>query len=90
MRRKKKITIVTFESRERMTIRHESPRVFAWCDECGTDVWMVTANEAASISLMDTRAIFRGVEAGKIHFIENESGELLVCTRSLESGDAGQ
>jgi hypothetical protein len=90
MRRKKKTTIVTFESRERMTIRHQTPRIFAWCDECGTDVRMVTPNEAAAISLTDTRAIFRGVESGKIHFLENESGELLICSQSLERAEAPQ
>jgi len=86
MRRKKKTTIVTFESRERVTIRHQAPRILARCDDCGDDVWMVTPNEAASISLTDTRAIFRLVEAGKIHFFETETGELLVCSKSLESG----
>ena len=88
MRRKKKTTIVTFESRERMTIRHQAGRGFRWCGECGRDVWMVTPNEAASISLTDTRAIFRLVEAGKIHFLETETGELLVCSKSLEGGPA--
>jgi hypothetical protein len=86
MRRKKKTTIVTYESHERMTIRHQAARSFRWCAECGNDVWMVTPNEAASISLTDTRAIFRLVEAGKIHFFETETGELLVCSRSLDGG----
>jgi hypothetical protein len=88
MRRKKKTTIVTFESRERMTIRHQALRSLRWCAECGNDVWMVTPNEAASILLTDTRAIFRLLEAGKIHFLETETGELLVCSTSLEGGPA--
>ena len=83
MRRKKKTTIVTFESRERMTIRHETPRIFAWCERCEAEVLMVTPTEAAVISGADTRAIFRGVESGEIHFIGGESGALLVCSKSL-------
>jgi len=83
MRRKKKTTIVTFESHERMTIRHEMPRIFVWCERCGAEVLMVTPNEAAARSEADTRAIFRGVESGEIHFIESESGALLVCSKSL-------
>jgi hypothetical protein len=83
MRRKKKTTIVTYESHERMTIRHERPRIFAWCECCGMEVLMVTPTEAAAISEADTRAIFRGVESGEIHFIEGESGALLVCSNSL-------
>lgn len=85
MRRKKKTTIVTFESRERMTIRQGSQRFVAWCEQCGDEVLMVTPNEAAAIARTDARAIFRGVEAGRIHFLESESGELLVCSKSLDA-----
>jgi len=44
---------------------------------------MLTPNEASAISEADTRAIFRGVESGEIHFLEGESGALLVCSKSL-------
>ncbi len=83
MRRKKKTTIVTFEARERMTIHRSPRRVIAWCDRCGDEVLMVTPNEAAAFSRTDARAIFRGVEAGEIHFIEGEAGALMVCSKSL-------
>jgi len=83
MGRKKKTTIVTFESHERMTIRRSERPFKTWCDRCGTEVWMVTTNEAAAIARTDARAIFRGVEAGEIHFVESESGTLLVCSNSL-------
>ncbi len=83
MRRKKKTTIVTFESRERLTIRPGAPSFFAWCERCGTDVLMVTPNEAAARAGADSRAIFRGVESGEIHFIEGDNGSLLVCLKSM-------
>ena len=85
MRRKKKTTIVTVESRERMTIRHSARQVFAWCERCGADVLMVTATEAAAIAQVDVRAIFRQVELGEIHFIEREGAALLVCSNSLRT-----
>jgi hypothetical protein len=44
---------------------------------------MLTPNEAAALASIDVRAIFRGVEAGQIHFVERESGELLVCVNSV-------
>lgn len=83
MRRKKKITIVTFESQERMTIRKSSRSVVRWCDRCGEAALMVTPSEAAAIGRSDARAIFRSVEAGTIHFIESDSGEFLVCSNSI-------
>ena len=83
MRRKKKTTIVTLESRERVTIRQEPPRLLAWCEQCGAEVLMVTPNEAAVLNGSDARAIFRGVESGEFHFMERDGGALLVCVNSL-------
>ena|SRR5580765_141073 len=83
MRRKEKITIVTIEARERTTIRHGMPPGLAWCERCGAEVLMITPNEAAALAQTDARSIFRGVEAGAIHFIESAEGALLVCSKSL-------
>ena len=83
MRRKKKRTIVTIEARERTTIRRAPSAVLAWCDRCDEEVWMVTASEAALISMSDLRTIFRGVESGTVHFIEDEGNTLLLCSKSL-------
>jgi len=83
MRRKKKTTIVTFESRERMTIRRSAFRMVAWCERCGADVQMVTPNEAGALFGADARAIFRGVESGEIHSIETTEGALMICVTSL-------
>ena len=83
MRRKKKTTVVTVESRERTTIRRSERPFLTWCDRCGAEVLMVSPNEAAALTHSDARAIFRAVEAGNVHFIEGEGGALLVCTKSL-------
>jgi len=84
MRRKKKTTIVTFESRERLTVRLDTPSILGWCEQGCGEVLMVTANEAARIAGIDTRAVFRGIETGSIHFIEAARGAVFVCTKSLE------
>ena len=83
MRRKKKITIVTVESRERTTIRRSIRSLVAWCEQCSAEVLMVTPTEAAALAETDARAVFRGVEAGEIHFIEGDGGAVLVCSKSL-------
>ncbi|HTG95568.1 MAG TPA: hypothetical protein VL866_23410 [Pyrinomonadaceae bacterium] len=84
MRRKKKTTIVTFESRERTTIHRAGQSLMTWCVQCGTEVLMVTPNQAANIAGTDARVIFRKVESGQIHFIESADGALLICKQSLE------
>lgn len=86
MRRKKKTTIVTFESRERTTIHRGGQSLMAWCDQCGAEVLMVKPNQAANIASTDERVIFRKVESGEIHFIESANGALLICKQSLERG----
>ena len=83
MRRKKKTTIVTFESRERLTIRRAESQFVAWCEQCCADVLMITPNEAAARSQTDARSIFRGIETGRLHFIENEAGAVMVCSKSI-------
>ena len=83
MRRKKKTTIITFESHERTTIRRDVRQRVAWCERCGVEVQMVTPGEAAAVAKTDARAIFRGVEAGEIHFLETRDSGLMICTNSL-------
>ena len=83
MRRKKKTTIVTIESRERTTIHRLTCRLVSWCEQCGAEVLMITPDEAATLCSTNTRAIFRDVEAGRIHSFEGEGGALLVCSKSL-------
>jgi excisionase family DNA binding protein len=44
---------------------------------------MVTADEAATVTSVGTRTIYRWVEEGKIHFTEEPEGSLLICLNSL-------
>jgi hypothetical protein len=83
MKRKKKTTIVTIESHERTTLRHSPRSLVVWCEGCSADVSMISPNEAAVVARTDARAIFRDIEAGEIHFLEDESGTVLVCSKSL-------
>ncbi|HKP46848.1 MAG TPA: hypothetical protein VJT50_09630 [Pyrinomonadaceae bacterium] len=53
------------------------------CESCGERVPMVTPDEAAQIRQVSTRAIFRGLENGELHFTETEKGYPLICLNSL-------
>jgi excisionase family DNA binding protein len=44
---------------------------------------MLTAEEAAAVSSLSTRAIYRLIEAGRLHFAEPPGSPLLVCFNSL-------
>ena len=44
---------------------------------------MIAANEAAIIAGLSAREIYRFVESGKLHFIEDQNQLLFVCFSSL-------
>lgn len=47
---------------------------------------MLTPEEAAVLSGMSVRALFRQVEAGTLHSAETREGLLLICPRALLAG----
>lgn len=58
-----------------------SPR---WCAECDTPIVLMSPEQAARVCFQTTRAIYRLVEAGRVHFIDGPEG-VLVCPASLIS-----
>ena len=74
---------ITVETERLLLVRGRSVSVTAWCAGCGARVRMVTAGEAARLSGLSAREIFRRVEAATLHFTETNEGELLVCPDSL-------
>jgi len=46
---------------------------------------MVTPRRAAEMLMTDSRAIYRRVERGDVHFVEATAGELMICCESLRA-----
>jgi hypothetical protein len=74
---------ITVETERVLLVRGRTVSYTAWCTGCGARVRMVTAGEAARLSGITTREIFRRVERDALHFAETPEGELLVCPDSL-------
>lgn len=55
----------------------------ATCTECGGRGRMLTIDEAARFAHLDSNAIHRLVEAGRLHFQLTAAGSLLICLASL-------
>ena len=53
-----------------------------WCDQCTTPMAMVPPELAATLCFQTTRAIYRLVEAGQVHFTDGPEG-VMVCPASL-------
>jgi excisionase family DNA binding protein len=81
--KRKRTTVISLETTEVLAIRSQRRRVQAWCSDCAKSVSMVTADEAASVTGVDMRTIYRRVEEGKIHFTETPEGSLLICLNSF-------
>lgn len=82
MKTKKTIRIFQ-ETHEVLSVRllpHAQPRrAFVLCEECASEVTLLAPEEAALVSGLSVRAIYRLVEAGLIHYKETADGLLLVC-----------
>lgn len=76
-------TEIIAETHRILTIRRGSRQRIAWCDECGEQVGMVTADEAAILASVSSRTIYQRVEARELHFVEAADGMVFVCLKSL-------
>lgn len=79
----KKIRDIMIEIDRTVVVNARRQAVVARCAACAAEVRMVTVDEAAAIARVTARTIYRGVEAGRIHFIETPSGALYICLKSL-------
>lgn len=79
----KRKTEISLEIEEAVALRTHTV-LLAHCPACHKQMQMVAANDAAIISRLSAREIYQLVEAGQLHFIEDQNGLLYVCSDSLE------
>lgn len=80
----KRITEITIEATESVTIRRAAGSVRMVCSACDPAGEMVTLDQACTLSRIGARALFRLIEAGALHFQETESGSVFICLHSLQ------
>jgi len=56
-----------------------------WCERCGKDVQMLTAEAAAAVCGASAREIYRWLDEDKLHFQEFPAGAVLICSESLRT-----
>lgn len=81
---------VTIETEERTVLPsgRERRSTLMLCPACRRQVEMVTPEHAAWVAGVRPRTIYRWVEAGAIHFIEDR-GHLLICLPALSGPQRG-
>jgi hypothetical protein len=82
---RKKIKIETrVEMREVWIIAKPRRSATVLCAVCASpQAVMLAPQEAAAIAGVTLRTLFRWVEAGEVHFLEQADGALWVCVNSL-------
>ncbi len=71
--------------REQFTVHYQPGASYSGrCSRCGREVVMLTA-EAAAVTVGATRReVYRWVEQDALHFLETATGEVFLCSVSLE------
>jgi len=85
MNHRTKRTVIEVEIFQRTTVHIRRKSKIAWCDRCAAEAVMLAPDEAAALLQTTAREIFRLTEAGEFHFLETESGALLVCRNSCQT-----
>ncbi len=83
MQIKRKIEIFTATNR-RFVVRRQIPEPQIVCPVCGNG--MLTAEHLAKFFNVSQRRVFQYLEAGAVHFNEEEGGATLICIASFADG----
>ncbi len=81
--RNRRRTEITIETEKLLVVTSRKSATLATCSSCAGQVKMVTAAEAAILTGIGTRSVYRWIEEGRVHFLEPSDGLLLVCLNSL-------
>jgi hypothetical protein len=81
IRRRKTETLTITHEFLRLHGRHEATT--AWCQQCADETKLMSPEEAAIVTGVSAREIYRGVEIGDIHFTELSKKRLLICLNSI-------
>ena len=82
MKRKRR-TRTTVERHEVLVLRGPRTLKRVFCTECPEPVALVTLDEAVRISGISSRAVYRLIEEGRIHFAEGTDRVALICPATL-------
>lgn len=76
-------TEITIDTHRVLTIKRAARYRLVLCKECGGQVQVVTADEAAILAGTSSRAIYQLIEARRVHFAETADRLVLICLNSL-------
>jgi hypothetical protein len=82
--RAKRTVKITIKREEFIYLKRYSTGPCVWCANCEAHVNMLTPEEAAAVSGLSPRQIYRMVETHRLHFVESTEAAVFICPVSLE------
>ena len=79
----KRTTEIFIEANRRFVVRQASADEQIFCPECKSP--MFAAEHIAGLFGISRRKIYQTIEAGAAHFVEAETGAVMICLPSLEA-----
>lgn len=76
-------TVTTIETHEIVVVRRLARMPAPRCAACTDEAGMLTPREAAHLTGVTQRTVYRWAEDGRIHFTETTEGDLFVCLAPL-------
>ena len=83
----KRTTEIFIEATRRFVVRQTSANEQFICPECGSP--MFAAEQIAELFNVSRRKIYQTIEAGAWHFVETDTGAVMICLPSLETIPGG-
>jgi len=82
MERETRTVELTVETSETVTLNRHRKMTVALCTTCGSR--MLAPEDAANLVHLSRRQIYRAIETGDAHFVEQPDVGLFVCIGSLK------
>ncbi|HET9532144.1 MAG TPA: hypothetical protein VFQ92_17420 [Blastocatellia bacterium] len=80
----KKTIEITVERSRVIRVSRPHIQIMARCPKCLAETRMISPQEASALTGLSLREIYQRVEAGSLHFIETQQGQLYICTNSID------
>lgn len=83
----KRTTEIFIEATRRFVVCQSESSEQVACQVCGSP--MLAAERLAVLSGVSRRAVYQSIETGKTHFVETETGAVLICPPSFAASLRG-
>jgi hypothetical protein len=83
MNKQRRIRRFTVEREQTFIFRSHEIVLVGWCDQCELEVELVTVANAAREAGLSELVLYRLIEGGEVHFIQEDEVNIFACLNSV-------